>query len=115
MASALLVRKAALEQVGPFDEAFPLFFNDVDLCLRLKQARWEIYYHPGVRIVHVGGASTRQVRPEAILRSHAGLRQFYRKHYRGRIPGPVYAAIMISIAVSGRLRAAAAALYSRPQ
>jgi GT2 family glycosyltransferase len=105
MASALLIRKAALEAAGLFDEAFPLFFNDVDLCFRLKQAGWGIWYDPRVRIVHVGGASTRQVRPEAILRSHEGLRQFYRKHYRDRLFRPGYAIIMISILLAGRLRA----------
>ena len=66
MASAFLIRREALAAVGAFDEQFPLFFNDVDLCYRLKQAGWEIWYEPAVRITHVGGASTRQVRPEAI-------------------------------------------------
>jgi hypothetical protein len=48
---------------------------------------------PRVRVVHVGGASTRQVRPEAIRRSHEGLRRFYAKHYRAKLAGPVYAAL----------------------
>jgi hypothetical protein len=112
MASAFLVRKTALDQVGAFDEQFPLFFNDVDLCFRLKQAGWEIWYDPRVRVVHVGGASTRQVRPEAIRRSHEGLRRFYEKHYRGKLPGPVYAAIVALIGLGGALRVAAARLRS---
>lgn len=113
MASAFLVRREVLEQVGPFDEQFPLFFNDVDLCYRIKQAGWEILYDPRVRVVHVGGASTRQVRAQAILASHEGLRRFYAKHYRGRIFWPAYAAIVISILLAGRLRAALATLRSR--
>jgi len=113
MASAFLVRKAALDQVGHFDEEFPLFFNDVDLCFRLKQAGWEIYYDPRVKIVHVGGASTRQVRPEAIRRSHEGLRRFYEKYYRQRLPSLVYSAIVAAIAVSGLLRAWAAGMRAR--
>jgi GT2 family glycosyltransferase len=104
MASAFLVRREALEQVGPFDPQFPLFFNDVDLCYRLKQTGWEILYDPRVRIVHVGGASTRQVRPEAIRRSHEGLRRFYAKHYRQRLSAPAYAAIMAAIAVAEKVR-----------
>ncbi len=110
MASAFMVRRAALEQVGPFDEQFPLFFNDVDLCFRIKQAGWEILYEPRVRVVHVGGASTRQVRAKAILASHEGLCRFYAKHYRGRIFWPAYAAIVISILLTGRLRALLATL-----
>lgn len=113
MASAFLVRKEALDQTGPFDPQFPLFFNDVDLCFRLKQAGWEILYDPRVRVVHVGGASTRQVRPEAIRRSHEGLRRYYEKHYRGRLPAPLYAAILALIGLGGTLRVAAARLRSR--
>lgn len=108
MASAFLIRKAALDQVGHFDPDFPLFFNDVDLCYRLEAAGWKIAYDPRVRIVHVGGASTGQVRPEAIRRSHEGLERFYAKHYRGRIPAPVYAFTIRVIRGSGRARAALA-------
>ena len=106
MASAFLMRKSALEQVGLFDEAFPLFFNDVDLCYRLRSAGWQIAYEPRVRVIHHGGASTRQVRPEAIRKSHAGLIAFYAKHYRGRIAPAVYALIIWSIQWTGWLRAA---------
>lgn len=105
MASAFLVRKSVLEQIGLFDEQFPLFFNDVDLCFRIRRAGWEIWYDPRVSVVHVGGASTRQVRPEAIRRSHAGLEQFYAKYYRGRIPSGCYALLIAAIRLSGRVRA----------
>jgi GT2 family glycosyltransferase len=104
MASAFLIRRAALEEVGTFDERFPLFFNDVDLCYRLKAAGWEIQYDPRVQVVHVGGASTRQVRPQAILASHAGLALFYALHYRDRLAWPTYAAIVIIIHGTGWLR-----------
>jgi GT2 family glycosyltransferase len=113
MTSALLFRKAALDQIGPFDERFPLFFNDVDLCFRLKEAGWEIHYDPRIRVVHEGGASTRQVRPQAILLSHEGLRRFYAKHYRHRLPAPIYAGILALISISGRLRAALAGVLHR--
>jgi len=110
MASAFLVRRAALAETGPFDEQFPLFFNDVDLCYRLKEAGWEIWYDPSVRVVHVGGASTRQVRPEAMRRSHEGLRRFYARHYRGRLFWPVYTFLVIIIQLTGWLRASLASL-----
>jgi GT2 family glycosyltransferase len=109
MASAFLVRRRALEQVGAFDEQFALFFNDVDLCFRLKLAGWAILYDPRVRVVHVGGASTRQVRPEAIRRSHEGLRRFYAKHYRTKLARPVYALVTLAIGVAGAVRARLAA------
>jgi GT2 family glycosyltransferase len=113
MASAFMIRRSALEEVGTFDERFPLFFNDVDLCYRLKAAGWEIQYDPRVQVVHVGGASTRQVRPQAILASHAGLALFYALHYRDRLAWPTYAAIVIIIHGTGWLRAGLAWLRTK--
>jgi hypothetical protein len=85
MASALMLRRKAVEQTGSFDERFPLFFNDVDMCYRLKQAGWKIYYLPDAVVVHTGGASTRQVREFALRESHRSLAEFYRKHYAGKV------------------------------
>ena len=72
------------------DESFPMFFNDVDLCYRLKQTGAQIYFLPQARVVHHVGASTRQVKGEMIVASHRGLEAFYRKHYRGRVPYWLY-------------------------
>ena len=85
MASALAFRRAALDEVGLFDEGFSLFFNDVDLCYRLRQAGWRIIFEPAAKVAHHGASSTWQVRPGAILESHRSLIRFYRKHYRGLI------------------------------
>ncbi len=85
MASALLLRGAALDQVGMFDEQFPMFFNDVDLCRRLWDAGWEVWFTPAAEMVHHGGAATRQVRREMIVESHRAFVAYYRKHYQGRL------------------------------
>lgn len=86
------------------DEQFPIFFNDVDLCYRLSEAGWEIWYVPAVRVLHHGGASTRQVRPAMIRESHRSLHRFYRKHFRRRLPVPLYAAIVGAIYLLGAAR-----------
>jgi GT2 family glycosyltransferase len=108
MASCLLLRRAALDQIGPMDEQFPIFFNDVDLCYRLKRAGWEIWYLPGLRVLHHGGASTRQVRPEMIRESHRSLHRYYAKHYRERMATPLYALIVAAIYLAGAARYALA-------
>lgn len=110
MASAFLVRRAALEQVGGMDETFPIFFNDVDLCLRLWDAGWEIWYTPRASMVHVGGASTSQVRRRMIDESHRSFVRFYRKHYAGRIPRRQYFGAVTLLRLGHRARIAAHAL-----
>jgi len=85
MGTFLLFKKEALEAVGdpshPFDESFPIFFNEVDLLLRLKRAGWDCLYTPDVSVRHHGGEGTKQVRKKMIWESHKSLVRFLRKHY----------------------------------
>jgi GT2 family glycosyltransferase len=113
MASALAFRRAALDEVGLFDEGFPLFFNDVDLCFRLREADWRIVFEPKAKVMHRHGQSTRQVRPAAIIESHRGLIQFYHKHYRRRVWLLPYLAVIAGAWLTMWPRAALAWLAER--
>jgi GT2 family glycosyltransferase len=85
MGTFLLFRRAALAAIGdpskPFDEGFPIFFNEVDLLYRLDQKGWKTLYTPHASILHHGGESTRQVRKSMIWESHKSLVRFFYKHY----------------------------------
>jgi GT2 family glycosyltransferase len=60
--AALAVRRSAFEALGGFDDRFhPLWFDDVDLCLRLKRAGGDIVYLPQVEVAHQGGHSLEAV------------------------------------------------------
>ena len=48
----LYVRRDALEQVGPMDERFFLYEEDLDWCARMWAAGWEVRYHPEIEAVH---------------------------------------------------------------
>jgi len=108
MASALAVRRSALDEVGLFDEDFPLYFNDVDLCHRLRGAGWRIIYEPRAHVIHYYGQSTFQVRHAAVLESHRSLVRFYRKHYRGRIGWIGYTAVTLGARITMYPRAVVA-------
>jgi GT2 family glycosyltransferase len=105
MGTFLLFRRSALERVGdpaqPFDEDFPIFFNEVDLLYRLREAGFPCLYSPLVRVRHLGAASTRQVRKAMIWESHRSLLRFFRKHYMtplNRIFFPLFAALVLGAA-----------------
>jgi len=106
MASALLLRRAALDEVGLFDESFPIFFNDVDLSKRLWEAGWETWYTPRATMSHVGGASTAQVRVPMIIESQRSLLRFYEKHYRATLPAWQYYLTTTSLRCAGAVRVA---------
>jgi GT2 family glycosyltransferase len=56
-AACLMTRKAVFEQVGGFDEALPVDFNDVDFCLRLRAAGYRIVFTPYAELTHHESAS----------------------------------------------------------
>lgn len=50
----ILIRREVLEAVGFLDTAFdPLYYEDIDLCYRIRKAGWRIRYVPHVRTVHL--------------------------------------------------------------
>lgn len=61
-AACVMVRKAAFEAIQGFDERFFLYFEDVDLCLRLRRAGWKMATVPEAKAFHIkGGSQSRQV------------------------------------------------------
>lgn len=83
MGSCLMLRNQALEDVGIFDETFSMFFNDVDLCYRIKNAGWKIYFYPDAQVVHHKGASTGKAKRRMIWLSHSAFFNFLKKHKTG--------------------------------
>jgi GT2 family glycosyltransferase len=81
LGAALAFRREAFDAVGGFDPAFFMYTEEVDLCWRLHAAGWEVHFAPVATVVHVGGASTRQIRADMAVRRVAGARLFYRRHY----------------------------------
>jgi len=82
-AACLLCRRKAFEQVGGFDENFFIYFEDIDLCFRLRAAGWKLVYLPGTRICHEGGATTAPRRDFSRYQYRRSQLSFYRKHSPG--------------------------------
>lgn len=61
-AAALLLRRQAVEEIGPLDEAFaPAWFEDVDYCRRLAEKQKEVWVVPEAQARHFGGASLEHI------------------------------------------------------
>ncbi|MCX7731725.1 MAG: glycosyltransferase family 2 protein [candidate division WOR-3 bacterium] len=82
MASCLLLRRSILVALGGFDERFPIYYNDVDLCYRIYQQGGRLAYLPEARVYHKLGASTSPLRIKMIYENHRSLFRFLRKHNR---------------------------------
>jgi GT2 family glycosyltransferase len=49
----LMLRREALRAIGPFDERFVKYFEDVDLCLRMARAGWRVMFNGGTYCHHL--------------------------------------------------------------
>ena len=68
-----IIRRDVLEQVGSFDEAFFLYYEEVDLCRRIKAAGYKVCYWPDVVVVHLGGESSKTLEHLTLSSSGAQL------------------------------------------
>jgi N-acetylglucosaminyl-diphospho-decaprenol L-rhamnosyltransferase len=84
LGAALAIRRVAFESVGGFDESFFMYFEEVDLCYRLKQAGWQTHFVPEALVMHVGGASTKRHRAAMLQQLYKSLCHFYQQHYSSR-------------------------------
>lgn len=78
--SCLLLRREALETVGPLDEQFVLGEEDIDLGIRLRKAGWHVVYYPGADVVHIGGQS-RPFNAESATHFFMGRYRLFHKHF----------------------------------
>jgi N-acetylglucosaminyl-diphospho-decaprenol L-rhamnosyltransferase len=84
LGACLLLRREALEAVGTLDPRYFMYFEETDLCLRLRRAGWQTLYTPEARVVHIGAASTSAARERMSVEFHRSQAYFYRKHYGAR-------------------------------
>lgn len=77
----LMIRRAAFDQVGRFDEGFRMYGEEIDFCYRLAKAGWERWYVPGAVVTHRWDAYTDQrLWTRRTLWHWSGMLRFVRKH-----------------------------------
>jgi N-acetylglucosaminyl-diphospho-decaprenol L-rhamnosyltransferase len=81
LGAALMVRRQVIDEVGPLDERFFMYCEEIDWCMRIKEAGWEIVCCPRAEIVHYVAQSTRQFREDMYVELHKSRYRLYEKHY----------------------------------
>jgi GT2 family glycosyltransferase len=105
----MLVRRAAIEQVGGLDERFFLFSEEADWCLRLREAGWDIRHLPLMTATHHTG---RSARPDLFAQNSFSKLLYARKHFRAPARLAFHFALVLRHAV--RLALLAPQLALRP-
>ncbi len=81
--ACMLMPRAAFDEIGGFDEGFPLYAEELDIATRLSTAGWEVRYTPAIEILHQVGVSTMPDgrRPHRLVVMHArSIYRYYRIH-----------------------------------
>jgi len=108
-AACLMLTRKALEVCHGFDEAFfPAWFEDVDLCKRIRNAGGRIRFQPAAAFLHAGGSSVDALGAELFLRYfHANMIRYFRKHHGRECAGRVGTLVILGL----RLRAGLSLIY----
>ena len=108
MGAAMLVRREPFERVGRFDERYFLYWEDADLCRRLRLAGCTTRYVPRARVQHPGGTSAKTASRLAIRAFHESAYRYYATHVV-RSPGNplrLFAKVALGLRARWRMRGA---------
>jgi GT2 family glycosyltransferase len=105
--ACMMVRRDAFVGVDGMDEQFFLYWEDADLCRRLKKAGWSTYYNPAMSVTHLTGRSSRHAHVASLIAFHESAYRYYRKH------GSRWLAPLAFVGLQARLRLKLAMLRGR--
>ncbi|MDO7898332.1 glycosyltransferase family 2 protein [Pseudomonas citrulli] len=95
--ACMLVKREAIESVGLWDEAYFLHCEDLDWCMRFRQAGWNVLYVPDARVMHVFGGCSQQ-RPYFVeWHKHLGILRFYGKFFRQKYSTLLWVSVVIGV------------------
>jgi N-acetylglucosaminyl-diphospho-decaprenol L-rhamnosyltransferase len=79
--ACLLVRPAAINEVGLLDESFLMYSEETDWCFRMKRQGWKVYYLTSAEIIHLGGGSASRTSAAQLVHLYENKTRFFHKHY----------------------------------
>lgn len=77
----IFARKKCLDSVGLLDETFFMYGEDIDLCYRIKQDNWKIFYFGEAKMTHFKGASSKKQKSKLIYEFYRAMYIYYKKHH----------------------------------
>jgi N-acetylglucosaminyl-diphospho-decaprenol L-rhamnosyltransferase len=101
--ACMMVRREGFEAVGGMDEHFFLYWEDADLCRRLRQAGWLTYYSPAASVTHLTGRSSQHAPEASLVAFHESAYRYYRKHGSPLLVPLAFAALQTRLLVKRAL------------
>jgi GT2 family glycosyltransferase len=107
--SFMFLKRSLYSQIGGFDERFFMYGEDMDICWRISDAGYKVWYYPGTQIIHRKGKSSSKVKIRSRIAFYEAMVLFSRKYQnrqKGFFPGWfIFVGIFIqaSISIGGNL------------
>lgn len=101
--AAMLVRREVWQQTQGFDERFFMYAEDIDWSYRIREAGWQCYYFPRLRVLHFKGESTQKQSRAYVNRFYGAMWLFVQKHYAKRtlLKAGMYLSIALGRTLAG--------------
>ena len=80
LGACFAIRREVIDAIGPMDDRFFMYCEEIDWALRARQAGWEAWYAPRAHVIHYGGASARQVRGPMLVELYRSRFRYWAKH-----------------------------------
>jgi GT2 family glycosyltransferase len=101
LGAAMLVRGAAIAQVGGLDDGYWMYCEEMDWCLRMREEGWQVAAVPAAVVVHHEGQSSRQRRWRAFEQLWRSRYRFYTQH-RDRFPTGLRSLVRLGMTLQAR-------------
>ena len=104
LGAAMMVKSAAIADVGLMDEEFFMYCEEIDWCWRMHKASWRIYCVPTARVIHHAGQSSGQIQIPSFVNLWTSRARLYARHH-----GPLthrLARMLVRVGMERRMRRA---------
>lgn len=79
--ACLMLKRKVINKIGFLDPDYFLYFEDVDICLRIKKAGYKVYYYPEAEVIHIGQRSSRTEFSFIISEWQKSRLLYFKKHH----------------------------------
>ncbi len=100
--AAMIVKQQVIQKVGDLDERFFMYAEDLDWCKRIRDAGYQVIYHPGVRVIHHKYKSGIKTTSQTLAKRtkyhfYHTMLQYFDKHYAHRYPAVIRYLVRLGI------------------
>lgn len=105
MGASLMVRRQAYEDIGPLDEGYFMYSEEMEWQRRIKNAGWKVIYYPFAQVIHHEGKSSEQVVVQRHIYFQRSKLRYYRQVHGRWAAGVLRAFLLVSYALQLGLEA----------